>query len=138
MKHKILLLSANYYKDISRELCADALNTLKEHGNVECDDMTSIPGVFEIPVLISRNIEKYDGFVALGCVIKGETPHFDFISQATTNAIMNLSITHKKPIGNGILTCLNYDQAKSRAATDGKKRKGREATQAVLQVLDAK
>ena len=113
MKHKILLLSANYYKEISRELCVDAYKTLKDHGNTVYDEMTVIPGVFEIPVLISRNIEKYDGFVALGCVIKGETPHFDFISRATTDAIMNLSITYKKPVGNGILTCLNYDQAKS-------------------------
>ena len=74
----------------------------------------------------------------MGCVIKGETPHFDFISRATTDAIMNLSITHKKPIGNGILTCLNYDQAKLRAAANGKIRKGREAAQAVLDVLDTK
>ena len=138
MKHKILLLSANYYKDISKELCVDAYKTLKDHGNTEYDEMTVIPGVFEIPVLISRNIEKYDGFVALGCVIKGETPHFDFISRATTDAIMNLSITHKKPIGNGILTCLNYDQARLRAAANGKIRKGREAAQAVLDVLDTK
>ena len=138
MKHKILLLSANYYKDISRELCVDAYKTLIDHGNVEYDEMTVIPGVFEIPVLISRNIEKYDGFVALGCVIKGETHLFDFISRATTDAIMNLSITHKKPIGNGILTCLNYDQARLRSDADGKIRKGREAAQAVLDVLDIK
>ena len=72
-----------------------------------------VPGVFEIPVIISKNIKKFDGFLALGCVIKGETPHFDFISQASTNAIMDLSIIHKKPIGNGIITCLNMHQAKS-------------------------
>ena len=112
--------------------------TLKEHGNAKYDEITVIPGVFEIPVLISRNIEKYDGFVALGCVIKGETPHFDFISKQQLDAIMNLSITHKKPIGNGILTCLNYDQARLRAAANGKIRKGREAAQAVLDVLDTK
>ena len=131
MKHKILLLSAHYYKDISRELCVDAYKTLKDHGNAEYDEMTVIPGVFEIPVLISRNIEKYDGFVALGCVIKGETPHFDFISQSTTDAIMQLSINSKKPIGNGIITTLNKKQAKIRSLT-----KGKEAAQAVLSVLD--
>ena len=129
MKHKILLLSANYYKDISRELCADALNTLKEHGNVECDDMTSIPGVFEIPVLISRNIEKYDGFVALGCVIQGETPHFKFISKSVTDAIMYISVDYKKPVGNGIITCLNIDQANARG------KKGAEAAHAVKSIL---
>ena len=71
----------------------------------------NVPGVFEIPVTISKNIKKYDAFIALGCVIKGQTPHFDFISQASTDAIMKLSIENKKPIGNGIITCLNMRQA---------------------------
>ena len=88
-----------------------------------------MPGVFEIPVTISRNIKKYDAFLALGCVIKGQTPHFDFISQASTNAIMDLSILNNKPIGNGIITCLSMKQAISR------KKKGREAAQAVISVL---
>ena len=88
-----------------------------------------VPGVFEIPVTISKNIKKYDGFIALGCVIKGQTPHFDFISQASTDAIMQLSIDNKKPIGNGIITCLNLKQAKMR------KKKGAEAMKAVLSVL---
>ena len=85
--------------------------------------------MFEIPVSISKNIKKFDAFIALGCVIKGETPHFDFISQASTNAIMKLSIEAKKPIGNGIITCLNMKQAKAR------KRKGGEAAEAVMSVL---
>ena len=73
-----------------------------------------VPGVFEIPVTISKNLKKFDAFIALGCVIKGQTPHFDFISQSSTNAIMDLAINSKKPIGNGILTCLNMKQAKAR------------------------
>jgi len=92
-------------------------------------EIINVPGVFEIPVIISKNIKKYDGFIALGCVIKGETPHFDFISQATTNAIMTLSIDYKKPVGNGIITCLNQDQAEARS------KKGREAAEAVISVL---
>jgi len=88
-----------------------------------------VPGVFEIPVVISKNIKRYDGFLALGCVIKGQTPHFDFISIATTNAIMDLSVNSKKPIGNGVITCLNMKQAKAR------KRKGAEAADAVISVL---
>ena len=80
--------------------------------------------------MISKNIKKYDGFIALGCVIKGETPHFDFISQATTNAIMQLSIDYKKPIGNAIITTLNKDQAYNRSI-----KKGKEATAAVFSVL---
>ena len=137
MNKKILIICADYYKDIAADLCKDSISVLKKN-KINSFKVIKAPGVFEIPVLISRNIEKYDGFIALGCVIKGETPHFDFISRATTDAIMNLSIRHKKPVGNGILTCLNYDQAKLRAASNGKIRKGREAAQAVLNVLDTK
>ena len=88
-----------------------------------------VPGVFEIPVTISKNIKKYDAFIALGCVIKGETPHFDFISNASTHAIMKLSVEYKKPIGNGIITCLNKKQAIARG------KKGKEAALAVISVL---
>ena len=89
----------------------------------------SVPGVFEIPVVISKNIKKYDGFLALGCVIKGETPHFDFISKSTTDAIMNISVNAKKPVGNGIITCLNKKQAIARG------KKGKEAAIAVKTIL---
>ena len=91
-----------------------------------------VPGVFEIPVTISKNLKKFDAFIALGCVIKGQTPHFDFISKSTTDAIMNLSIDSRKPIGNGIITCLNKKQAINR------KKKGAEAAMAVLSVLSQK
>ena len=87
---------------------------------------------FEIPVTISKNLKKFDGFLALGCVIKGQTPHFDFISQASTDAIMKLSIDSKKPIGNGIITCLNMAQARAR------RKKGAEAAEAVISVLSQK
>ena len=88
-----------------------------------------VPGVFEIPITISKNINKYNGFIALGCVVKGKTPHFDFISKASIEAIMKLSIDSKKPIGNGIITCLNMKQAKARG------KKGQEAAKAVISVL---
>ena len=101
---------------------------LKGKANIK---IIEVPGSFEIPVVISKNIKKYDGFVALGSIIKGETPHFDFISQSSINAIMQLSINSKKPIGNGIITTLNKKQAKLRSLT-----KGKEAAQAVLSVLD--
>ena len=91
-----------------------------------------VPGVFEIPVTISKNIKKYDAFIALGCVIKGQTPHFNFISQASSNAIMDLAIMNKKPIGNGIITCLNMSQAKAR------KEKGADAAKAVISILSQK
>ena len=123
---KILIVIANYYEDISSSLLKSAKSDLSNFSL----KIIKVPGVFEIPVTISKNIKKYDGFIALGCVIKGETPHFDFISSASTQAIMKLSVDNKKPIGNGILTCLNMRQAKARG------KKGKEAAKAVISVLD--
>ena len=129
MKNKYLIVIADYYKDISRGLLKSAQDLLPKSNFIK---IINVPGVFEIPVTISKNINKYDGFLALGCVIKGQTPHFDFISQASTDAIMKLSIDYKKPIGNGIITCLNMKQAIAR------KKKGREAALAVMSVLSQK
>ena len=129
MKKKYLIIIANYYEDIAKGLLESALKLIPKSNFIK---IIKVPGVFEIPVTISKNIKKYDAFLALGCVIKGETPHFDFISQASTNAIMDLSIKNQKPIGNGIITCLNMRQAKAR------KKKGAEAAQAVISVLSQK
>ena len=129
MKKKYLIVMADYYKEISQGLLKSASSLIPKSNLVK---IISVPGVFEIPVTISKNIKKYDGFLALGCVIKGQTPHFDFISKATTDAIMNLSIMNNKPIGNGIITCLNMRQAVAR------KKKGREAAEAVISVLSQK
>ena len=129
MKKKYLIIIANYYEDIAKGLLDSALKLIPKSNFIK---IINVPGVFEIPVTISKNIKKYDGFVALGCVIKGETPHFDFISQASTSAIMDLSISNQKPIGNGIITCLNMRQAKAR------KQKGAEAAQAVISILSQK
>ena len=124
---KILIVVANYYKDVSKGLIQSAKKKFSKNYILEIKE---VPGVFEIPVVISKHIKRYDGFLALGCVIKGQTPHFDFISQATTNAIMDLSVNSKKPIGNGVITCLNMKQAKAR------RRKGAEAADAVISVLN--
>ena len=126
MKKKFLIVVADYYKDISKGLLNSAKDLLPKSSLIK---IINVPGVFEIPVTISKNIKKYDAFLALGCVIKGQTPHFDFISHASTDAIMKLSIEYRKPIGNGIITCLNMGQAIVR------KKKGREAAQAVISVL---
>ncbi len=126
---KILIVFADFYKDISSPM----LSAVEEY---DFDDkheyyfeVINVPGVFEIPVTIARYMDTFDGFVALGCVIKGKTPHFDFISSSTTDAIMKLSIENKKPIGNGIITCLNKKQAKERIS------KGIDALNAVIKVL---
>ena len=126
MKKKILIVIANYYKDISLNLMKSAMNEIKNSYYIKT---IIVPGVFEIPVTISKNIRKYDGFIALGCVIKGQTPHFDFISKAATDHIMKISVDSKKPVGNGIITCLNMKQAIKR------KHKGKEASKAVISVL---
>ena len=122
---KILIVLADYYEDISSSLLKSTKNNLNDFSL----KVIRVPGVFEIPITISKNIKKYDAFLALGCVIKGETPHFDFISNASTQAIMNLSVESRKPIGNGIITCLNMKQAKAR------EKKGKEAAKAVVSVL---
>ena len=126
MNKKLLIVLANYYKDISEGLLKSALKSIPKSSRVK---IIKVPGVFEIPVTLSKNLKKYDAFLALGCVIKGQTPHFNFISQSCTNAIMDMSINQKKPIGNGIITCLNMKQAKAR------KKKGLEAANAVFSVL---
>tara|TARA_B100001250_G_scaffold357227_1_gene332829 strand:- start:327 stop:707 length:381 start_codon:yes stop_codon:yes gene_type:complete len=122
---KILIVLADYYEDISSNLLKSTKNNLNNFSV----KIVKVPGVFEIPVTISKNIKKYDAFIALGCVIKGETPHFDFISTASTKAIMDLSVNSKKPIGNAIITCLSMKQARARS------NKGKEAANAVVSVL---
>ncbi len=126
MKKKILIVIADYYKNITLNLMKSAKSEIKDYYNLKT---ITVPGVFEIPVTISKNINKYNGFIALGCVIKGQTPHFNFISKATTDSIMRLSTESKKPIGNGIITCLNMKQAIKR------KNKGKEAARALMSVL---
>ena len=123
---KILIVTANYYPEISTKLKNGSVESLKDY---ELNHI-SVPGVFEIPVIISKNVDNYDAFIALGCVIKGETPHFDLINISVMNGIMDLAIKNKKPIGNGILTCLNKKQAETRLD------KGKEAAKAVKEVLE--
>jgi len=126
VKKKILIVVANYYENIARSLLNSAKSKIKNKYSIQ---VIEVPGAFEIPVTISKNLNKFNGFIALGCVIKGQTPHFDFISKATTDALMTLSLTSKKPVGNGVITCLNKKQAIARG------KKGSEAAEAVLSVL---
>ena len=126
MKKRILIVVASYYEKIAISLLNSAKNKIKNKYSIK---VINVPGAFEIPVTISKNLNKFNGFIALGCVIKGQTPHFDFISKATTDALMTLSITSKKPVGNGVITCLNKKQAIERG------KKGSEAAEAVLSVL---
>ena len=132
MNNKILIVSSNYYKEISDNLELGTIKTLKEN-NIDFDIIYA-PGCFEIPYLIKKNIDKYIGFVALGCVIKGETYHFEVIVNETSRKIMDLSLDYNIPIGFGVLTCFNYEQAVIRSDIK-QKNKGREATLACIELL---
>ena len=131
MKKKICIIKSVYNEDITNELLLGA-NKLLEKNDIKNVVTINVPGAFEIPVVISKNIKKYDAFIAIGCIIKGETSNFDLISNAITNGIMQISITQKKPIGNAIITCFNKDQALNRLD------KGKEAATAILEVLKIK
>ena len=128
MKNKLLIVASDYYKGITQNLIKGCLSKIKsKNKNVA---VIKIPGTFEIPVVISKNLKKFDGFIALGCVIKGETPHFDFLCHSTFSALINLSTKSRKPIGNGIITALNMSQAKKRSFV-----KGKEAANAVIEII---
>jgi len=132
---KILIINSNYYKKISGNLISGALKKLTL---AKCEvNILDVPGVFEIPIAIRKNIKKFDAFVALGCVIKGQTPHFDLICSSTFNAILKLSIDFNKPIGNGIITALNMNQAiiRSKNSSLKKSNKGFDAANAVISIL---
>ena len=131
MKPKICIVISTYNSGITNKLLFSAKNELKRYGVTRAKDY-KVPGAFEIPVAIARLAKKYDAFIAIGCIIKGQTANFDLISNAITNAIMHLSITNKKPIGNSIITLFNKNQASKRY------NKGKEAANAIIEVLKIK
>jgi len=126
MKKKVLIVVSDYYKGISEALLKSAKKYLNKKISL---NIIKVPGVFEIPVIISKNVKKFDGFIAIGCVIRGKTAHFNLISKSVFDGIMNISINSRKPVGNCILTCFNYKQALAR------KNKGKEAAVALNTIL---
>ena len=109
---KILIVNANYYKDITNKMLH---LQLKELIKIKTrTKVISVSGAFEIPLMISRNLKKYDGFIAIGCVIKGETSHYDFICNSVFSSLIGLMIKSNKPIANSILTTNNSSQALKR------------------------
>tara|TARA_B100000401_G_scaffold44524_1_gene26201 strand:+ start:109 stop:504 length:396 start_codon:yes stop_codon:yes gene_type:complete len=128
MKKKICIVHSLYNENITKILFERAVKLLKSKG-ITSIKVLKVPGSFEIPQVLSRVINKYDGFIVIGCIIKGKTKNFDLICSAITNGIMDLSIKSKKPIGNGLITSFNEKQALQRLNN------GKEAAQAVLDVL---
>ena len=131
---KICIVVSNFYPKISEMLIKGALNKLKEK-KISNFNFINVPGTYEIPVLVSKLINKYDGFIVLGCVIKGKTPHFHYLCSSVFQSLTNLSIKNKKPIGNGILTCNNKKQAVNRADPNNKD-KGGNAVKAIISVFN--
>jgi 6,7-dimethyl-8-ribityllumazine synthase len=144
---RVLIVEARFYTDIADALVAGAIHALTEAGAVY--DRIAVPGALEIPLAIAiasqcasqggasqgSNAKAYDAYVALGCVIRGETYHFEIVCAESARALMDLSIAELRPIGNGILTVENSDQAWERADPN-RKDKGGEAARAALAMAE--
>ncbi|MGO9545330.1 MAG: 6,7-dimethyl-8-ribityllumazine synthase [Rhodomicrobium sp.] len=141
----ILVVEGRFYHHISDQLILGAEMTLREQGATW--EVLMVPGALEIPQVLAMAIEAglfsetaatpFHGFVALGCVIRGETSHYDIVAGESARALMSVATTHSIPLGNGILTVENEQQAIARAAVNGKN-KGRDAVEACLEVLRVK
>ena len=130
---KVGVVVSNFYPKISKMLIDGAISKLKKN-KISNFEIITVPGTFEIPVVVSNLINKYDAFIVLGCVIKGQTPHFHYLCASVINALTDLSVQSKKPIGNGILTCDNKKQAVKRADPNIKD-KGGDAASAIISAL---
>ena len=132
-KYKFLLVASNFYPEITLNLLKGAQKYLKKNGHKY--DTTFTKGSLEIPTKISikLNKHKYDAVVAIGCIIKGKTDHYEFISNAITITLLELSIQKKLPISNSVLTCRNIKQAKERSSN--KLNRAKEAVEAAIAVL---
>jgi|TARA_Y100000310_G_scaffold331879_2_gene406316 6,7-dimethyl-8-ribityllumazine synthase len=131
---KVCIIVSNFYPKVSKMLIDGAVSRL-EKNKISNFEIIKVPGTFEIPVVVSNFVDKFDAFIVLGCIIKGDTPHFHYLCSSVINALTNFSIQSKKPIGNGILTCNNKKQAIKRADPN-KKNKGGDAAEAIISVLD--
>ena len=131
---KICVVVSNFYPKISKLLIAGTVSKLKKNKKFNYK-IINVPGTFEIPVVISSLINKYDAFIALGCVMKGKTSHYHYLCSSVINALTDISVKSKKPIGNGILTCNNIKQALVRA-NPNKKDKGGEAADATISLYN--
>lgn len=139
MKTNIMIVRSPYYEDITEHLTRGAKAYLKKN---DCDvEIFDVTGALEIPLAIKYGISSaekdYNAYIALGCVIRGETSHYDIVAEQSARGLMDLMLAHDVPIGNGILTCDTKDQAIVRADPD-QKNKGRDAAQAALSLFKLK
>jgi len=136
-KPRVLLVAAPFYEDITEELLAGARAELEARGAEH--ETLEVPGAFEIPgaiALAEAGERPFDGYVALGCIIRGETSHYDYVCGESARGLMDLSL-QGVAIGYGILTVENIKQARSRAHVE-EKNKGRDAAEACLALIEAR
>lgn len=142
----LLIVEARFYNDLADALLTGATDALKEVGATW--DVITVPGALEVPAVISMALDgtdqgetEYDGFVALGTVIRGDTYHFEIVANESSHALMELAISESLAIGNGILTVENRDQAWTRATKHdgaGERDKGGFAARAALTMIEIK
>ncbi len=135
-KKNILVIVSDYYKEISSNLLKETTNELTYNNLLFT--IETVTGVFEIPSIITFAKNKFDGYIALGCVIRGETSHYDYVCNESARALMNLSL-EGLALGYGILTCENYEQALARSVSSKNMiGKGLVATRACINQIDLK
>jgi 6,7-dimethyl-8-ribityllumazine synthase len=136
-KPHIMIVEARFYEDIADELMRGALMALEEAGATY--ERFAVPGAFEIPTAIRMGIVRggFDGYVALGCVIRGETTHYDYVCAESARALQDIAVAHQVPLGYGILTVENGEQAWERARMS-RKNKGGDVARACLAMIELK
>ena len=135
----VLIVEARFYPDIADELARGAIAVLEETGATY--ERLAVPGAFEIPAAIRFAVEsaRYDGYVALGCIIRGETSHYEHICAENARGLNDVALNYLAAIGYGVLTCDNREQAWARASVDGDgKNKGRDVAEACLAMIALK
>ncbi len=135
--YKIAIVVSEYNSDITFGMRDGAIEELKVKGILEKNiKIFAAPGAFEIPIICKKIAKKFDGIIAIGCVIKGDTDHYVYIANESTRGIMDVMLSEKIPVSNAILTVNNLDQAKIRS--HGETNKGIEAAIALLKILSIK
>jgi len=134
----VLIVEARFYPDIADELARGAIAALEAAGATH--ERIEVPGAFEVPAAVRFAIEsgRFDGYVALGCVIRGETSHYDYVCGESARGLADLASQRLAAIGYGILTCETRDQAMVRASVEGGRNKGRDVAQACLAMIALK
>jgi 6,7-dimethyl-8-ribityllumazine synthase len=130
------VIASRFNDEIVSGLLDGAVECLTRHGARDEDvDLYRVPGAFEIPTLARELVSRYDAVIALGCLLRGDTPHFDFISAQVTNELSRVAVDTRSPVAFGVITCNTYEQAAERSAK-GSGNKGWEAALAAIEMAN--